>query len=267
MRNVGERAQALYNQWADAFSTALENSSSGQTDVDSDVQNQARESKAYKKYYAPDIDSYDEKTYNKRGWTYVNEVLFGRMGPDLNSKYMAKETNDYVEVMPDGTVAISTGAKESVNNTIVFVKGSQADPTITEIVTISRSTETTIQPYRDDLIDYLKDGHSYDSAVELLETYAGEEIFNRYTLADFDSFSELKRSKQSHSRDNFNNQKRNTGERNGRGGSENADSKSFNVDPDTQAQARRVTKEQDTAYMDAVNRGDTETARRERTDI
>ena len=33
MRKAGERAQALYNQWADAFSTALENSTSGQTDV------------------------------------------------------------------------------------------------------------------------------------------------------------------------------------------------------------------------------------------
>ena len=42
MRDAGERAQALYNQWADAFSTALENSTSGQTDVDADVQNQAR---------------------------------------------------------------------------------------------------------------------------------------------------------------------------------------------------------------------------------
>ena len=38
MRDASERAQALYNQWADAFSTALENSTSGQTNVDSDVQ-------------------------------------------------------------------------------------------------------------------------------------------------------------------------------------------------------------------------------------
>lgn len=42
MKEAGERAQALYDQWADAFSTALENSTSGQTDVDADVQNRAR---------------------------------------------------------------------------------------------------------------------------------------------------------------------------------------------------------------------------------
>jgi hypothetical protein len=46
MRDAGESAQALYNQWADAFSTALENSTSEQTDVDSDVQLQARYAKA-----------------------------------------------------------------------------------------------------------------------------------------------------------------------------------------------------------------------------
>lgn len=46
MKAAGERAQALYNEWADAFSTALENSSSGQTDVDADVQLQAKYSKA-----------------------------------------------------------------------------------------------------------------------------------------------------------------------------------------------------------------------------
>lgn len=45
MRDAGERAQALYNEWADAFSTALENSTSGQTDVDGDVQLQAKPSK------------------------------------------------------------------------------------------------------------------------------------------------------------------------------------------------------------------------------
>ncbi len=42
MRKAGEQAQALFNQWADAFSTALENSTTGQTDVDGYVQLQAR---------------------------------------------------------------------------------------------------------------------------------------------------------------------------------------------------------------------------------
>ena len=42
LKEAGSQARELYQAWADAFSTALENSTSQQTDVDGDVLNQAR---------------------------------------------------------------------------------------------------------------------------------------------------------------------------------------------------------------------------------
>lgn len=89
MRNAGERAQALYNQWADAFSTALENSTSGQTDVKSDVQLQAR-----KKYWYPNMSA-NELSYVKRLAKHEVETNDNYIDSDTKWLYNTKDGNVY----------------------------------------------------------------------------------------------------------------------------------------------------------------------------
>jgi hypothetical protein len=271
MRKAGKRAQALYDQWADAFSTALENSTSGQTDVDSDVQLQARYAKADQNLeilnLIREVENNQAKSNKKVYLGTISESNAKKIndltGIDVSGFRVAIEARQIEHILKDhgkngkSDRSLSDPADiakmQYVLNSPDDIKNSGRTQAYSEYVNGRNRTAKTVKYEKN-----LGDRNYY-----VVQAVANTEAKTLYIVTAYISKNDIKKG----ASQLINAKSPNATSENGSVVAhtnmipQESSSVKENIS-DTQAQARRVTKEQDTAYMDAVNRGDTEMAQK-----
>lgn len=295
MRDAGKRAQALYNQWADAFSTALENSTSGQTasnKPNGEIKNSAR------KYSYADIISKPD----------MEIAALPKLSEAEKTKYL-NDTNLFAKDMRM-IAATAKNEKNTLTKTYLYCKDLKTDVLITKdsfkhgaarmdatYITVCKNIATVLN--NSIVVNELTTRDTTDGGYVLLGMVETEDsyvivrsIVNKRTwkLEQFQELDAIK--KKSIKKEDVGLKPPNYIRKNGFGTSSFMSISDFlvfvntqnlansvfssdvvdkiggkrgydeNVTPNLKYSARRVTKEQDTAYMDAVNRGDKETAQR-----
>ena len=191
-------------------------------------------------------ETYTKDEYQSYGWARANEVLTSSESEDLRSKFAAavsKQAN-YPKTK-SGEYMIAIG--EKVDNKIAYMKGTIDTPAITRVLEIDLDNETDLDVERRNIYAAERAG---------IQRQAGE-IFTLYTSADYGYQQYEKRSGTKSSRDN--NQFRT--ER-GRGSSKASRVKEILFDDNGNEVSRKYSRELDTEYLSAVNRGDTEAAQK-----
>ncbi len=166
------------------------------------------------RYSLPDnVDKYTEKQYNNFGWVVVNDVLTGKELKKLYSKFAdAKLLKNKYPKSANGEYMIAVGDKYSVDDKIVYLKGTNQNPIITKVLKIVDVDDSDKNFYINEVVHYEQLG--IRDSYEILEAYAGKEIFNKITLRDCISYSEAKSGGQKDSKVNINDRVGRTGARN-----------------------------------------------------
>ncbi len=188
------------------------------------------------------LDGYTEELYNKRGWAFVNHVLYGRMSHDINSKIASIRHGGHFDRMPDGTYIIPTGAEEGVNNVLVFTDGKLDNLTIKQVIRINFDNETEIAPVRNSFTQWLLKGYDYEYIVSIFENHAGPKLFDRFRGSDFGNYRSLRESSESRRRSD--NDNRGIGNRTGSAGTDTSEIRE--TERNTQLQARNLNSDLDT---------------------
>lgn len=137
-----------------------------------------------------DIERYAEKEYNDYGWVAVNEVLTGNELKSLNSQFAdAKKLNFKYPKSPENEFMILVGDKPNSYEHLVYIKGDINHPIITQVVGVYSEVKKYQRSYLDEVI--ILNEQKVGNPLRIIEDYAGEEIFFRFTLQDYHSYNEL----------------------------------------------------------------------------
>lgn len=278
MKKASDRAQALYNEWADAFSTALENSTVQQSEVPTDAdgyvqlqQLQARQSAVIKKYDS----SKDRITKNINDLALMDSVYAvdksklnktGKKPSDLFKEYFDswKNSLDSEEL---GTIALrKSSVKSEIRHGVTAEKiaSIEAIPTVIKkgkIIFVETKSGSDVQ--RIVVAAPIKIGsNSYYMGVMLQRDNQNQALY-LHNIAIEKEASKLTQADLLTTGADANNERLFITSilQNALIVKYKKELSTNSTTPDTQNQAR-VTKEQDSAYMEAVKNGDTETAQR-----
>lgn len=144
-----------------------------------------------------EIDNYNEKTYNERGWVFVNDVLSGVQRKHLSEGLSEIRVNTNLSNYPNSTAftrtqngeyIIPVSNEDGVQNTFVYTDGNINDPKISSVVYIGLDNETDIDKVRSGIYEREKQGKSAVSS-GVVSNYS--EIITEYRPQDFESYQEL----------------------------------------------------------------------------
>ena len=214
-----------------------------------------------RKYNGTRHYDYTKEQYEAYGWVRANDVLSTDQYRDFVSKFADVVSKGYaVEESLSGEYMIPiSGLNEDVfgiDNTIVFARGTIERPEITRIIKIALDEETLIIPIREYIIEYEKTVGTSDRAAQI---YYGEEIIGQVSRDDFANYREYSDTARRRSgRNGSRNSKKLVSGETERGGD------TSEAGSTVTRKSKKVTAEQDAAYMKAVEDGDMETAQRVR---
>lgn len=136
----------------------------------------------------PDLTALDDeeiKVYNKRGWTYKlftkeDRILLREKLNELDSKISRRTDN----AMGDGSRIVE------VNNKIVLIGGTFAEPEIYCVLAINAANETEAEIFKGEIINELNDGekrfrYGIDNLCKLCQSNFGKEIIRACIADDF----------------------------------------------------------------------------------
>lgn len=278
MKEASDRAQALYNEWADAFSTALENSTSQQTESLTDAdgyvqlqQLQARYAKADQNLeilkLIREVENNQAKSNKKVYLGTISESnakkIYDLTGIDVSGFRVAIEARQIEHILKDhgkngkSDRSLSDPADiakmQYVLNSPDDIKNSGRTQAYSEYVNGRNRTAKTVKYEKN-----LGDRNYY-----VVQAVANTEAKTLYIVTAYISKNDIKKG----ASQLINAKSPNATSENGSVVAhtnmipQESSSVKENIS-DTQNSARRITKEQDIAYMDAAKRGDTETAQR-----
>ena len=138
------------------------------------------------------IERYSEKEYNDYGWVAVNEVLTGNELKSLNSQFAdAKKLNFKYPKSSKNEYMILVGDNPNSYEHLVYIKGDINHPIITQVVGVYSEFEK----YKEDALQEVITLNEKENRnpIGIIEGYAGEEIFFRLTLQDYNSYNELQK--------------------------------------------------------------------------
>ncbi len=144
------------------------------------------------------IDNYTESQYNKFGWIRVNNALTKNQWNDFNRKFAsAKNKTNMFNKTVNGEQIIPVndmvGESFGVDNVLVFAKGTYQNPTITKIIKINLTDETSIDYVRRYI--YERESNINNTQGNLAQDYFGEELIREVRQRDFPSYQEHKDNK------------------------------------------------------------------------
>ena len=147
---------------------------------------------------AASVDNYTENQYNKFGWIRVNNALTKNQWNDFNRKFAAakNKTNTFNKtVNGEQIIPVNDMVGESfgVDNVLVFAKGTYQNPTITKIIKIDLTDETSIDYVRRYI--YERESNINNTQGNLAQDYFGEELIREVRQRDFPSYQEHKDNK------------------------------------------------------------------------
>ncbi len=195
---------------------------------------------------------YKKQDYERYGWAREAGIVSFNNMSDLESKLKTKKSlKDFQQSMRgEAIVAVNEHPNSTleVNNTLLYVVGSRNFPKITKVIKINLYNETDIELVERSI--YESEQQSWSRASSFMANLFEAELVREYSPKDFPNYQEYKtKSKQpsgglESQRDNGNNQpfSKRTG--------------------DNSKNKGKFSRELDTDYLNAVNRGDMETAQR-----
>lgn len=136
----------------------------------------------------PDLTALDDeeiKVYNKRGWTYKlftkeDRILLREKFNELDSEITRRTDN----VLGDGSRIVE------VNNKIVLIGGTFAEPEIYCVLAVNAANETEAEIFKGEIINELNDGekrfrYGIDNLCKLCQSNFGKEIIRACIADDF----------------------------------------------------------------------------------
>ena len=135
------------------------------------------------------LDKYSQKQYNSFGWAREADAVTKNELDDMHSKLQEKRSFKKFPQSPNGEAIIEVNDKPhttlGANNTFLFVTGTENDPEITRVVKVNMFDEDSIEVFRKGIYE--------SSSNRTLETYArriGEEFLRYYDRSDYADYRE-----------------------------------------------------------------------------
>ena len=205
------------------------------------------------------VDNYTEEQYNSFGWARVSEAITKNELDDVYSKLQEKKSLRRFKQSARGEAIIEVNDKPKttlgVDNVFVFAKGSATEPEITRVLRVSLFSETDMEKVRKFIYDNEKRPNARTS-VASRGIFFETGIFAEYARKDFGSYQEYRseiRKRSSGSQSQRDQDAHRIEYERARYTRRSEDDVSYSIPLDTEI---------DSNYLDAVNRGDMETAQK-----
>ena len=130
------------------------------------------------------IDRYDERSYNRYGWAYVNNIIpKGRAVAVFLDKIGQLRRGTWFPKAQNGDYIIPTGTRDGINNIFVLTDGDYLNPTIDTVIKVEYGNESDL----DFIWRVIGNGESR----ETLTAYEAAGFINSYTNTDVKSYREV----------------------------------------------------------------------------